>query len=79
MNAPNYHCEAQQRLLSSMTRLADESISYALSKKIPDMRSRGVRIETSYGELDLDDELSNAVADLVEKAFLKRLKHKVTA
>ena len=48
-------------------------ITYALSKKVPDMQQRGVRIETSYGELELNCADSAEVAALIERQLERRL------
>jgi hypothetical protein len=48
-------------------------ISFALAKKVPDIRQSGARIETSYGEIDLTPEESEAIAVAVEAALTKRL------
>lgn len=47
-------------------------ISYDLAKKVPDMR-RGFRIETHYGEIDINGEDAKAFADLVERLLKKKL------
>ena len=49
-----------------------EWISYDLAKKVPDMR-RGFRIETHYGEIDIDGEDAKAFADLAERLLKKKL------
>lgn len=49
-----------------------EWISYDLAKKVPDMR-RGFRIETNYGEIDIDEADAKAFADLVERLLTKKL------
>lgn len=51
---------------------ADQA-SYDLSKKIPDMRCRGLRIETSYGEIEIDAEESQQITDMVERILCQRL------
>ncbi len=49
-----------------------EWISYDLAKKVPDMR-RGFRIETNYGEIDIDEADAKAFADLAERLLTKKL------
>jgi len=49
-----------------------EWISYDLAKKVPDMR-RGFRIETNYGEIDIDEADAKPFADLVERLLTKKL------
>jgi len=49
-----------------------EWISYDLAKKVPDMR-RGFRIETNYGEIDIDEVDAKAFADLAERLLTKKL------
>lgn len=49
-----------------------EWISYDLAKKVPDMR-RGFRIETNYGEIDIDGEDAKTFAELVERLLKKKL------
>lgn len=49
-----------------------EWISYDLAKKVPDMR-RGFRIETNYGEIDIDEADAKAFADLVERLLTNKL------
>ncbi len=41
-------------------------ISYALAKKVPDMR-RGFRVETRYGEIEVDAADAGPFADLMAK------------
>jgi hypothetical protein len=48
-------------------------LTYALSKKVPDMQQRGVRIETAYGEIELSPEDSAKVASLVKRLLERRL------
>ena len=48
-------------------------ISYALAKKVPDMQQRGVRFETAYGELELDDADSTQVAALIKTLLESKL------
>ena len=50
-----------------------EWITYDLAKKVPDMR-RGFRIETNYGEIEIDEADAKPFADLVERVLNKRLK-----
>ena len=41
-------------------------ISYALAKKVPDMQQRGFRIETAYGEIEVEPgELADRIVLLV--------------
>ncbi|MGQ0708729.1 MAG: hypothetical protein ACT4NV_03165 [Rhodoferax sp.] len=47
-------------------------ISYDLAKKVPDMR-RGFRIETHYGEIEIDSEDAKPFADLLERLLTKKL------
>ncbi|PIV87610.1 MAG: hypothetical protein COW48_10475 [Hydrogenophilales bacterium CG17_big_fil_post_rev_8_21_14_2_50_63_12] len=49
-----------------------EWISYDLAKKVPDMR-RGFRIETHYGEIDIDGEDAKPFAELLERLLKKKL------
>lgn len=49
----------------------DLDIGYALAKKVPDMR-RGFRIETRYGEIDVDAEDAAPFADLVDKLLERK-------
>lgn len=49
-----------------------EWISYDLAKKVPDMR-RGFRIETTYGEIDIDEADAKVFADLAERLLTKKL------
>ena len=49
-----------------------EWISYDLAKKVPDMR-RGFRIETHYGEIEIDGDDAKPFADLVERLLTKKL------
>ena len=49
-----------------------EWISYDLAKKVPDMR-RGFRIETHYGEIDIDEADAKPLVDLVERLLKKKL------
>jgi len=49
-----------------------EWISYDLAKKVPDMH-RGFRIETHYGEIDIDGEDAKPFAELVERLLKKKL------
>lgn len=49
-----------------------EWISYDLSKKVPDMR-RGFRIETCYGEINIDEADAKPFADMVERLLTKKL------
>lgn len=46
--------------------------SYDLDKKVPDMRQRGFRIETGYGEIDIDAEESCVIANHVERILTDR-------
>ncbi|WP_321493960.1 hypothetical protein [uncultured Desulfobacter sp.] len=46
-----------------------DEIRYAIAKQTSSMQS----IETSYGNIDLDDELNQAVQDAVERVLYKRL------
>lgn len=50
-----------------------EWIAYDLAKKVPDMR-RGFRIETHYGEIDIDEANAKPFADLVERLLNKQIK-----
>lgn len=50
-----------------------DRIRYALSKQVPDM-AREVRIETSYGELQLYGADARRIAALVEKLLRARLR-----
>lgn len=48
-------------------------ISYALAKKVPDM-ARGFRIETRYGELEIEaGALADRIAKLVRAELEKQL------
>jgi len=49
-----------------------EWISYDLAKKVQDMR-RGFRIETHYGEIDIDGEDAKPFAELLERLLKKKL------
>ena len=49
--------------------LNKNEIQYAIAKQTSAMQS----INTSYGEIDLDDELNQAVQDAVERVLYKRL------
>ncbi len=49
-----------------------EWISYDLAKKVPDMRC-GFRIETHYGEIEIDGDDAKPFADLVERLLTKKL------
>nr|WP_320193595.1 hypothetical protein [uncultured Desulfobacter sp.] len=46
-----------------------DTIRYAIAKQTSSMES----INTAYGEIDLDDELNQAVQDAVERVLYKRL------
>lgn len=46
-----------------------DKIRYAIAKQTSSMES----INTAYGEIDLDDELNQAVQDAVERILYKRL------
>jgi hypothetical protein len=46
---------------------------YALSKQLPDIRQRGLVAVTAYGELELSETESKAVAQAIELALIKRL------
>lgn len=48
-------------------------IGYALAKKVPDMR-RGFRVETRYGEIEVNDEDAKPFADLMVKLLERNLK-----
>jgi hypothetical protein len=50
-----------------------DRIRYALSKQVPDM-AHEVRIETSYGELQLYGADARKIAALVEKLLRARLR-----
>jgi len=50
-----------------------DRIRYALSKQVPDM-AREVRIETSYGELQLYGADARKIAALVDKLLRARLR-----
>ncbi len=52
-------------------------ISYALAKKVPDMR-RGFRIETRYGEIEVDAGDAAPFADLMVKLLERNLKQSRT-
>lgn len=45
---------------------AEFRLGYALTRHIPDMQQRGVHIETSYGELELDERHSQVVARVIK-------------
>lgn len=47
--------------------------NYDLAKKVPDMRQRGFRIETSYGEIDIEADESGVIASHVERILTDRL------
>lgn len=49
-----------------------EWISYDLAKKVPDMR-RGFRIETNYGEIDIDEADAKPFAELAERLLKQKL------
>lgn len=48
-------------------------ISYALAKKVPDMR-RGFRIETRYGEIDIEARDAAPFADLMVRLLERERK-----
>lgn len=48
-------------------------LSYALAKKVPDMR-RGFRVETRYGEIEVDADDAAPFADLMVKLLERNLK-----
>lgn len=50
----------------------EQTLSYALSKKVPDMH-RGFRIETHYGEIDIDGEDAKSFVELVKRLLEKKL------
>lgn len=52
---------------------AIQNLRWDIDKKVTDMRQRGVRIETSYGELDLDPADSQRVAELVGQLLAAKL------
>lgn len=52
---------------------AIERASYDLAKKVPDMRHSGLRIETAYGELELNSAESQPIIDLIERVLKRRL------
>ncbi len=52
---------------------AIKNVRWDIDRKVNDMRQRGVRIETSYGELDLDPADSLRVAELVEQLLAAKL------
>lgn len=52
-----------------------EWIAYDLAKKVPDML-RGFRIETNYGEIEIDEADAKPFADLVERVLNKQIKNK---
>lgn len=49
------------------------TVTYALCRQVPCMQQRGVRIETSYGELELGEQDSQAVAALVKMPLERKL------
>lgn len=46
-------------------------LSYALAKKVPDMR-RGFRVETRYGEIEVSAEEAKPFADLMQRMLEER-------
>ena len=51
---------------------AELRLGYDLAKKVPDMRW-GFRIETHYGEIEIDGDDAKPFADLVERVLKKKL------
>ena len=49
-----------------------ERLSYALAKQVPDME-RGFCIETSYGEIEIDADDAEVIAEAVRKVLRRRL------
>ena len=47
-------------------------LSYDLAKKVPDMRW-GFRIETHYGEIEIDGDEARPFAELAERLLTKKL------
>ncbi len=56
-----------------------ENLRYDLAKKVSDMHQRGVRIETSYGEIEIDGTDGQRVARLVKKILERKLQKALSA
>lgn len=56
-----------------MTTQQTNETRYALSKQLPDIRSRGLVAVTAYGELVLSATESKTVAKAIERTLMKRL------
>ena len=50
-----------------------QKLMYAWNKQVTDIRQRGCRIETSYGEIELGEADSRRVAGLVGKLLERRI------
>lgn len=50
-----------------------DRLSYALAKQVPDME-RGFRISTSYGEIEIDAEDADVIAEAVRMVLRRRLR-----
>lgn len=59
-----------------MTRMDPQDIQYALAKQVPDMKSRGFTIGTSYGQLDVP---SGRMADAIAQALTRALQCELLA
>lgn len=50
-----------------------DRLSYALAKQVPDME-RGFRISTSYGEIEIEAEDADVIAEAVRMVLRRRLR-----
>lgn len=64
---------ALQTAIRSAAQQQADAASFDLARKIPNMRCRGFRIETSYGEIDIDAADGQQITDLVQRILHKRL------